>query len=206
MQRARRSFFRWIAQQDPRRLVFVDEFGTNLSMTRRFARAMRGERAPGSAPYNHDPHVTLTMGLRWSGMVAPFAMRGAMDGIAFATYVRDVLGPTLQRGDIVLADGLGAHRSHVVRDELQALGVKFRLLPPYSPDLTPVEQAGSKVKTLLRGRDPRSETALLDAMKFALDRVTARDAHGWFLNDGYAPGLRYRPKRRSRAQPIGPPL
>jgi transposase len=180
--------------------VFVDEFGTNLGMTRRYARAPRGERAPGSAPNNPDPHITLTMGLRYRGLVAPMTTHGAIDGLGFAAYLRSALGPTLRPGDIVLVDGVGAHRSRAAREAVEARGARYRILPPYSPDLTPVEQAGSKVKGLMRGFDARSVEALLDAAAHTLGRVTAQDARGWFANDGYVP------KRRGRAQSTAPPL
>jgi hypothetical protein len=105
-------------------LIFIDEFGTHLGMTRRYARAPKGHRAWGKAPCNTDPNITLVMGLGLRGLVAPLAFEGAMDGIAFTTYVREGLAPHLQPGDVVVVDGLGAHRARGVREALRARRVR----------------------------------------------------------------------------------
>src|SRR6185312_7556379 len=111
----RQVFMKQIAQIDPQDLVFVDEFGTNLGMTRRCAWAPRGARAHGAVPTNADPTITLTMGLGLEGVVAPFAFEGTTDGVAFRAYVEGQLVPALRPGQVVLADNLSAHRTRGVR-------------------------------------------------------------------------------------------
>lgn len=168
-----------------RKFVFVDEFGANLGMTRRYARALRGKRAVGAVPANPDPNITLVMGLRHDGIVAPFAFEGAMNGDTFTAYAETQLAPHLQPGDIVFVDGLGSHRSRAARAAIEARGAELRILPPYSPDLTPVEKSGSKVKEIVRGMDPRTVAAVIDAMGDGIGAVTAADARAWFASSGY---------------------
>jgi len=190
VQRARRAFRRRARRRVQRRRrarrrgreIYVDEFGTHLGMTRRYARAPRGERAVGRVPVNSDPNVTLTMGLSRRGVVAPFTFEGGTDGAAFETYVRTQLAPQLRRGDVVYVDGLGAHRSRAARDAVERRGATYEILPPYSPDLTPVEEAGSKVKALVRGTNPRTREALDSAIGDALAAISPRDARGWFAD------------------------
>lgn len=168
-----------------RKFVFVDEFGANLGMTRRYARALRGKRAVGAVPSNPDPNLTLVLGLRHDGVVAPFTFKGAMDGAAFTTYTETQLGPELQPGDIVFVDGVGAHRSASARAAIAARGATLCILPPYSPDLSPVEKCGAKVKDIIRGVFPRTVEALIDAMGEGIGAVTPSDARGWFASCGY---------------------
>jgi transposase len=163
----------------------VDEFGTNLWMARRYARAPRGERAVGAVPYNPDPNITLVMGLRLEGVVAPFAFEGPMNGDTFIAYAQRQLAPELHRGDVVFVDGLGAHRAALARAAIEAKGASLRILPPYSPDLSPVENCGSKVKEAIRGMSPRTVSAVIDAMGEAIGAVTPTDARGWFSHCGY---------------------
>jgi transposase len=198
VRRARRAFRRRARRARHRRFLFVDEFGMNLGMTRRYGRARRGQRAVGKAPGNTDPNVTLTMGLSVRKIVAPVAFRGATDKERFARYLRDYLGPRLRAGDVVVLDRLGAHRTAEARAIVEARGASLWLLPAYSPDLTPVEEAGAKIKAYVRGRDPRQEEVLYDAIDDAIGTVTPRDARGWF-NDR-ARYLAERPKR------VRPPL
>jgi len=167
------------------KFVFIDEFGTNLGMTRRYARAPRGERAVGAVPFNPDPNITLVMGLRLDGVVAPFAFEGAMNGDAFNAYTQSQLAPELRAGDVVFVDGLGAHRTAFARAAVEAKGASLRILPPYSPDLSPVENCGSKVKEAIRSMAPRTASAVIDAMGDAIGNVTPTDACGWFTHCGY---------------------
>jgi len=207
VQRARADFAEQLDEVAPQRLIFVDEFGTHLGMSRFYGWAMSGDRAYGAVPCNPDPNVTLVIGLRMDGVVAPLAFKGAMDGPVFLTYAQTQLAPQLQPGDIVLVDGLGAHRKEGVREVIEARGAEYRFLPPYSPDLSPVENCGSKVKQAIRAEEPRTVGALYDAMGRALHSVTAGDARAWFERVGYLPPRRRRVHLRSGARyyPRRPP-
>jgi transposase len=168
----------------PEHLVFVDEFGTNLGMTRDHARAPRGERAAGAVPFNPDPNITLTVGLRLDGFVAPFAFEGATNGEAFRFYATHQLVPELRAGDVVVVDNLSAHKVAGVREALKSAGAQLMYLPPYSPDFSPVEGCGSKLKEEIRAEAPRTPAAVYRAMGYALGAVTSQDAHGWFQRCG----------------------
>jgi transposase len=167
-------------------------------MARRYGRAPRGRRAYGKVPANPDPNITLVMGLGLRGVVAPWAFKGAMNGEHFDVYVRQVLMPELKRGDVVIVDGLGAHRLRGVRQALRTRGVRYWILPAYSPDLSPVENCGSKVKEALRAAAPRTVPAVYDAMVRAVDKVFRQDAQGWFALKGYV----RRPRRPTRRRPV----
>jgi len=201
VQAQRHTFRRWVRRQDPRHLVDVDEFGTHLGMTRRYARAPRGERAVGAAPQKTDPNVTLTFGIRLGGAVAPMAVPGATDGWSFEYYVRACLAPHLRRGDVVLVDGLPAHRVAGARRAIRARGARLRIRPAYSPDLAPIENAGAKLKADVRGAEPRTLADLYAAQGRALDRITRADVRGYFAHAGYL-----RPDRHRRAVARAPPL
>ena len=135
---------------DPAHLVVLDEFGISLAMARLYARAPRGQRAVGAVPANGGPNVTLLFGLRPGGPVAPFLLPEAIDEPAMVTYVKEVLGPELGPDDVVLLDNVAPHRVAAVRRTIRACGARVRYLPPYSPDFSPIEACGSKVKTRLR--------------------------------------------------------
>lgn len=182
VQRARRAFRRRAQRYRGRRFIFIDEFGTHLGLTRRYARARCGRRAVGAAPGNTDPNVTLTIGLSRRGIVAPDAFEGGTDGEKFVDYVRHTLGPRLRRGDVVVVDRLGAHRALAARAAVEARGATYAMLPPYSPDLTPVEEAGAKIKERVRGANPRTLDLLYEALRQAIAAVTPRDARGWFAH------------------------
>jgi transposase len=173
VQRARRAFRRRARRASCRRFIYLDEFGTNLGMTRRYGRARRGQRAVGKAPVNVGPNVTLTMGLSREGVVAPLVFEGGTNGARFEAYVREQLAPHLRRGDVVVADRLGAHRTRAARAAVEVCGAKFWLLPSYSPDLTPVEEAGAKVKAHLRAVEPREAQAVYAPIDNAIRTVSA---------------------------------
>lgn len=200
IQRARHLFRRRAQAAGAHRLIFIDEFGAHLGMARRYGRAPRGRRAHGKVPVNTDPNITLVMGLGLRGVVAPWAFEGAMNGEHFDVYVRQVLAPELKRGDVVIVDGLGAHRLHGVRRFLRARGARYWFLPGYSPDLSPVENCGSKVKEGLRAAAPRTVQAVYDAMVRGVGKVFRQDAQGWFSLKGYVRRRRH-PARRRSARP-----
>jgi transposase len=178
-------------------MIFVDEFGANLGMTRLYGYALDGQRAYGAAPENKDPNLTLVLGLDLQGLVAPVVFEGAMNRPRFETYAREYLAPVLRPGDIVLADNIRAHLSPEVRRVIEATGAEYHMLPPYSPDFSPVEECGSKIKQALRVAGQRTVVGVLDAIDRALHQVTPKDAEGWFGHAGYLDRPpRPRPQRR----------
>jgi transposase len=159
-------------------------------MSRFYGRAPSGQRAHASVPDNPDPNITLVMGLSSEGVVAPFAFKGGMNGHVFEGYVRHQLAPQLCPGDLVLADGLGAHRVAGARQAIEEHQARYRILPPYSPDFSPVEQCGSKVKESIRAEAPRTVQDVIDAMGRAIGKVTPANAKAWFQYRGYRPRRR----------------
>ena len=182
-----RGLWRWLASHfEARRLVFVDESGFNTSMTRLRARAPRGKRAYGKVPRNRGKNTTLIAAITLEGaMGESMTVEGATDAEAFEAYVEHFLAPSLSKGQVVVLDGLGAHRTDKVRELIEARGAELVLLPSYSPDLNPIEEAFSKIKALVRKEGARVREALVEAIGRALAAVTAEDAAGWFANAGY---------------------
>jgi transposase len=173
------------AALDLRRVKFIDESGINLALTRLYGRAPRGERALGSAPQNYGQNVTILGALSYTGVEAVMTIEGATDADVFRAYVREVLCPTLRQGDIVVADNLSAHKAAGVQEAIAAQGARLLYLPPYSPDLNPIEQCWSKIKAFLRAAKARTREALDEAVTRALGTVTEADARAWFTHCGY---------------------
>ncbi len=171
---------------DLARLKFVDESGVNLALTRLFGRAPKGERVTDAVPRNYGENVTLLGALSLAGVEALMTVNGATDGEVFLVFVREVLSPALRAGNVVIWDNLGAHRSQVVREAVEARGASVIFLPPYSPDMNPIERCWSKIKTYLRAAKARTREALEAAIKQALSTVTESDARAWFKHCGYA--------------------
>src|SRR5688572_15127405 len=153
-------------------------------MTRPRGRAPPGERVVESVPQGCWTVTTLVGALRRDGPTAALAFDGPADAAAFEAFVRGVLCPTLRKGDLVVMDRLGAHRGPAVRQLIEAAGARLLYLPPYSPDLNPIEEMWSKVKQHLRSSAPRNSDDLITAMGEALRAVTADDAHGYFGHVG----------------------
>jgi transposase len=170
---------------DPARFVFVDECGTNITLTRLYARAPRGERAFGKVPGNWDKNVTLIAAMSAEGMGQAMSVEGATDGAAFEAYVKHFLSPTLKEGQLVVMDNLQVHKSTKIRKLIESVGASILFLPPYSPDFSPIEEAFSKIKTILRRIEARTQETLVEAIGQALDAVSRRDALGWFAHCGY---------------------
>jgi transposase len=168
-----------------KRCKFIDESGINLALTRLYGRAPRGERAVGSVPQNYGANVTLIGALSPRGLEAPMTVEGATDGEVFSAYVQHVLAPTLKKGDIVVMDNLRAHKVSGIKEAIEGRGAQLRYLPPYSPDLSPIEQCWSKLKAALRARGARTRRALDRALKQALTTITKADASAWFSHCGY---------------------
>ena len=185
---ARKAFRVEQLECDPNTRVFVDEFGINLGMTRRYARSPQGTRAVDKVP-GRSQNITLVFGLRPQGVIAPNVIAGAMTTDLFAAYAQDTLGPELKPGDVVVLDNLSAHKGAQAAREVQAHGACIELLPPYSPDLTPIENCGSKVKEALRKAAARSWDDLVEAVDKALRSVTPDDVYGWLKHAGFRPKL-----------------
>ena len=167
------------------RLKFLDESGVNLGLTRLYGRATRGERVVEATPGTSGPHYTLVAALGLKGVQAPLLFEGAMTRLTFEVYIEDVLAPTLRRGEIVLMDNLSAHKGDQVRATLEARGVQVIFLPPYSPDLNPIEKCWAKVKQALRTAKARTWDDLLVAVRQALLSVSPNDVLAWFAHCGY---------------------
>jgi len=165
--------------------VFVDECSTNIALSGLYARAPKGERAYGKAPRNWGKNVTLICSMGAEGIGAAMSVEGATDGAAFETYVEHFLVPTLEAGRIVVMDNLQVHKMKRVRELIEGAGAEILFLPPYSPDFSPIEEAFSKVKAILRRIGARTREALLEATSEALSAVSSTDARGWFGHCGY---------------------
>ncbi len=179
VQERRREFREELAGIDPRRLVFVDECGANTAMTRIYGRAPAGERVYTNTPGGWKS-ITLTCGLRLGGVTAPLAFEGATNTDIFESYVEDVLVPQLKPGDVVIWDNLKAHKSEEAIEAVEAAGAEVVPLPPYSPDLTPIEEMVSKVKNVMRSIAARTTGAVYAAFTSGLHEVTLEDIAGWF--------------------------
>lgn len=175
------------AQPDlnPDRLIFVDETGASTKMARLYGRAPRGERCIAAIPHGHWKTTTFVGGLRLSGLTAPMVLDGAMNGPAFLAWIEQGLAPTLSPGDIVVMDNLPAHKPVAVRAAIESRGAELRYLPPYSPDLNPIEMAYAKLKALLKKASARTITALWSAISQAIPLITRKDCIGYFSAAGY---------------------
>jgi transposase len=181
---------------DPRRFVWIDETGSHVGMTRRHSRAPRGQRAFGTAPGSRGKNRTLITSLTLAGFGPGLLLDEAITYGAFDGYVIHQLAPTLTPGQIVVADNLKVHHSERARAAIEARGAQLWHLPPYSPDLNPIEEAFSKVKACLRSAEPRTLEDHSTAIWAALRTITPQDAVGWFAHAGYGKRRR-RPKQRS---------
>jgi transposase len=184
-EQARSAFRERLKSVDAKRLVFVDETSTNVALTPRYARAPKGERAFGKAPRNWGKNVTLISSVTLEGMGPSMSIEGSSDTDSFGRYMREVLAPRLEGGQIVLMDNLSVHTSGWVRDLIEQRGCKLWLLPSYSPDMNPIEEAFSKVKALLRKAKARTLEALFEATAEALLAISAAAARGYFDHCGY---------------------
>jgi transposase len=181
---------------DPGRFVWIDETGSHLGMTRRYSRAPRGQRAYGTVPGSRGKNRTLITALTLAGIGPGLLLDEAIDRETFDGYVIHRLVPTLVPGQIVVVDNLKVHYSDRARAAIEACGAQLWYLPAYSPDLNPIEEAFSKVKTSLRSAAPRTTDEHSTALWAALRAITPQDAAGWFAHAGYLPA------RPSVSQPV----
>ena len=184
---ARKAWRAAVAQRDPQQFVFVDESGTHTSLTRLYGWAPHDQRraARGSVPRNHGKNTTLVAALTPAGVRVPWLIEGAMNTATFLWYITEELGPTLRPGQVVVLDNLSVHQAASIRQALAAHGCDLLFLPPYSPDFTPIEQAFSKLKAIVRGLGARTHEALWESVRSALDAITPADAVAWFAHAGY---------------------
>ena len=183
--RARRRWMRERGLLDPARLVFIDETCTSTSMVRLRGRCPRGERLIGHAPHGAWKAITFVAGLRQHAMVAPFVLEGAMNGPMFLVWVRQCLVSTLKRGDNVLMDNLPVHKVAGVNEAIEGAGATLTYLPPYSPDLNPIELAFSKAKAHLRKAAERTLPRLWRRIGRVVGEFTALECRNFFRHAGY---------------------
>jgi transposase len=181
----RREYWTTIGEVKLSDLVFIDETGVNIAMTRHFARATKGKRAYGKCPNNRGKNVTLIGAIATSGFLAPFTFQGWTDKEAFLTYVKEVLLPELWPGACVVMDNLPAHKASEVEKMIESVGAKVVFLSPYSPDFNPIENCWSKIKEYLRSVESRNYHDLNQAINEAIDLVTDEDIIGWFTHCCY---------------------
>lgn len=185
MQKARAAFQQQISRIDPKQLVFVDETWLNLGMTRSYGRAPAGEVIREGTPNAHWSTFTLLGAITLSGVLACMTVEAATDTDIFVSYVEHVLGPKLRAGHGVVMDNLSVHKVAQVREKIEATGAQILFLPPYSPDLNPIEPCWSKIKQKMRALKARVVEALNKATTEAIATVLPKDAQGWFEHAGY---------------------
>jgi transposase len=171
--------------QDPRRYVFIDESGANITLVPRYGRAPRGDRCPGVVPRNYHENLTLFASLSLTGITSAMLLDGAADRVAFEVYIEQILVPTLSPGQIVILDNLAVHKQPALRRLIHGAGCRVLFLPSYSPDFNPIEMAFSKIKAWLRRMAARTREALETEIGRAIDLITPQDAIGYFHHCGY---------------------
>lgn len=180
------EYWQTIGEVKLKDLIFLDEAGSNLAMTRRYARSEQGNRAYSQAPAKRGKNVTMIGALSWAkGFIAPMTWHGGTDGLAFRTYVEKVLVPTLWEGACVVMDNFSSHHVEGIREAIEAVGARLVYLPPYSPDFSPIENGWSKIKESLRSQAARTYDSLNEAISNAIDEICQNDIIGWFTHCCY---------------------
>ena len=174
-----------MADLDPKDLVFLDEFGANLAMLPRYGWAPSGDRVHINKPSKRGRNITFAGALSLGGVLGLEALPGSATVVNFVEWTRTSLVPCLRSGHVVVMDNLTAHHNEAVARLIEAAGARILFLPPYSPDMNPIEECWSKIKTFLRKARARSEDGLAFAVAMASEMVDAADAHGWFNHAGY---------------------
>ncbi len=168
-----------------RRLIFLDESGAQTHMKRLYGRTVKGERLVDTMPGGHWRTTTMISAIRTAGVATAMVTEGATDAMVFRGFVEHFLAPVLKRGDIVVMDNLSSHKVSGVREAIERAGAQLWYLPPYSPDFNPIEQAWSKVKSVLRSITPKTTRQLHRAVGSALRRITSRECQNYFAHCGY---------------------
>lgn len=187
MARERSRWRVWQRYMDASRFVFLDETGASTNMVRRYGRCARGKRLVGTTPWGHWRTTTFVAGLRSTGIIAPLVLDGPMTGAWFRAYTEQMLAPALETGDVVVMDNLAAHKVAGVREAIRAAGASVLYLPPYSPDLNPIEQLFAKLKAMLRSAAARTRDALWTTIGQALDTFPETECQNYLTNCGYEP-------------------
>lgn len=185
MVRSRGRWRIWQRWLEPDRFVFLDETAAATNMARLYGRCRSGERLVGSVPHGHWKTTTFVAGLRASGIVTPLVLDGPMTGERFLAYVEQMLAPSITPGDVVVMDNLAAHKVAGVREAIRAAGASVLYLPPYSPDLNPIEQLFAKLKSLLRTAAARTRDALWEAVGRAIGEFLQPECRNYLVNCGY---------------------
>ncbi len=186
MARRREQWQRLQGKVDAKRLIFIDETWAKTNMTRLHGRCPVGQRLVAKVPHGHWKTLTFVAGLRCDGIVAPCVFDRPINAISFLAWVVQFLVPTLRPGDVVVMDNLGSHKGTAVRRAIRAAGALLIFLPPYSPDLNPIEQAFSKLKTLLRKENARTREHIETCIGDLLAKVTASECANYFSEAGYS--------------------
>ncbi len=184
---AREQYREEMATVDPGRLVFIDESGCRIGMTRDYGRGAPGQRVAGHKPASWGDNVTMIGAIDLEGIRALMTVDGGTTGEVFEEYVKQVLGPALRAGDIVVMDNLGSHKVSGIRELIEARQATLIYLPPYSPDFNPIEQCWSKLKSILKKLGAQNRDALDEAVATSLGLITGEDCRGWFHHCGYDP-------------------
>lgn len=184
VQKLRYEFREWLDTIDIRNLVFIDETGVNLSMTRLYGRCEGGERVFDDRPGNKGKNITLIGAMSDEGLIATMTFSGSLNTASFLVLIEQILLPQLWVGAIVGLDNLSVHYAQAAIDLIESVGAKVKFLPPYSPDLSPIELCWSKIKEILRSAKARTYEALDEAISMAVNSITDENALGWFNHCG----------------------
>lgn len=175
-----------MADELAEKLIFLDESGANLSLCREYARTLGGARIKLPKPHARGNYYSLIGALGLTGIKAAMYGKWATNGDIFLTYIQDYLAPQLKEGDIVLMDNVNFHKSTAVKECIESQGATLVFLPPYSPDLSPIENMWSKIKSVMRRLAPRTEKQFKQAVKKAFNSINPTDIIGWFEHCGYS--------------------
>ena len=186
MARLRARWKKYQGQIDPARLVFIDETWAKTNMTRAHGRCRRGERLRAKIPHGHWKTLTFVAALRSDRIDAPCVFDAPINAISFTAYVQQFLVPTLAKGDVVIMDNLSSHKGKAVRQAIRAAGARLIFLPPYSPDLNPIEEVFAKLKGLLRKAQERTVEATWKRVGKLLETFTPNECANYLRNNGYA--------------------